>query len=79
MKIMKKGTVIESRGKPKPHDFTIEDGEGNHYFVHLGDIKANEEILYHLDQTTYLKVGEEVEFALFDKENKAINVVLLPK
>lgn len=60
---MKTGTVKKATGNPNPHDFIIEDEEGNKYFAHLGDIEENEKFLYaHPNTTTYLQEGDSVQF-----------------
>jgi hypothetical protein len=62
-----KGTIIEARGNPKPHDFDIKGADGKIYFTHLGDIKDNEDKLFDKQPNTiYLEKGDEVEFTPFE-------------
>ena len=61
-----KGHVTEAHGDPAHHSYTIKGQDTIEYFVHLGDIKENEDKLYgkHTNPTTYLAEGDQVEFDL---------------
>lgn len=69
---MIKGKVTSTTGEPSPHDFIIEGEDGKEYFAHLGDISDNEQLLYSNPQhkTTYLQVGDVVEFDVPQDLNK---------
>jgi cold shock CspA family protein len=70
------GTVIKAIGSPKPHDFLIQDDNGEKYFAHLGDLQNNEDKLYDkIKETEFLEIGDEVEFDPVKSEKaRAIHV-----
>lgn len=58
----KKGKISEVIGSPNPSSYKIKGEDGEEVFLHMGDIKANEELLYKEKNISTLKKGDEVEF-----------------
>ena len=56
-----KGVIISHRGNPDPNSYDIYGDDGNRYFAHVGDLKKNEDILYHTKHEI-LNDGYDVEF-----------------
>lgn len=71
-----RGTVVKATGTPKPHDFQIQDENGDTYFAHLGDLQTNEDKLYDkTSETEFLDEGDQVEFdAVRSERARAIHV-----
>lgn len=67
MKQTMNGKIHKVEGSPKPHSYEISTQDGSTYFAHIGDIKANEDKLYDLQNKGELEPlaeGDEVEFEI---------------
>ncbi len=77
--MMIKGTVENVHGDPNPNSFVIKGEDGKEYFAHIGDIQANEDLLYNDQQTIRLKVGDKVEFKSVEFDSNRVRAINVEK
>jgi hypothetical protein len=75
MKIQKiQGKIIERTGDPKGHKYKILGNDGVTYFSHVGDLEANETLVYESEHREDLEVDDIVEFTPLEPQPRAVKV-----
>lgn len=78
MKGIIKSIDYYDQGQQKITSVVIEDDEGIEYFAHIGDFKANEDLVYQNSVVSVVE-GDEVDFEPFDNtRSRATKVVKKP-
>ncbi|WP_019216553.1 hypothetical protein [Legionella tunisiensis] len=68
-----KGIITSHRGSPDPNAYNIRGDDGQDYFAHIGDLKKNENLLYHTSHEI-LSDGDRVEFDVPNTKNHVYHV-----
>ena len=69
-----KGKIIERTGEPKSYKYKILGEDNQEYFAHVGDLEANEKLVYESELREDLREGDAVDFRPLEAQLRGCQV-----